>query len=401
MGIRSVFAWAPRIAAVCGALLLSACGGGGSGGSMIPPPGQGTLKVSLTDGPACGFDHVYVTVDRARVHTSATAADTDTGWSEVVLNPGPQKIDLLTLTNGVLYTLGQTALPPGTYQQIRLVLAANSGNTLANSVVPTGGTEQPLDTPSGQQSGLKVNGDFTVQANTLADIVLDFDACKSIVKRGNGTYGLKPVITAIPVTVAGQITGMVTAAPGAQIYAERNGTVVKATVADANGNFTLSPIEQVTSTDTVDIVIVPTAANGLATGVIRGVPVVSGQVFSIGTVALPPSSYRRVSGAISPINADVTVSAMQTIGGNSYEIASTSATTISGSYGYSLYVDTPALPAAAPVFGDYRTMLPIPLSFDTGATGQYTIGATLAGGATVARQVNVAAGDIINIDFSF
>ena len=66
--------------------------------------------------------------------------------------------------------------------------------------MPTGGTETALTTPSGQQSGLKMNVDIDVAADKVADVVLDFDACKSVVKRGNsGQYNLKPVIAVIPV----------------------------------------------------------------------------------------------------------------------------------------------------------------------------------------------------------
>lgn len=84
----------------------------------------------------------------------------------------PQKIDLLSLTNGVLADLGQTALPAGQYQQVRLLLAQNQGNTLANSIVPTGGSEQPLDTPSATQSGYKIIRPFTVQPYPSAEPVL-------------------------------------------------------------------------------------------------------------------------------------------------------------------------------------------------------------------------------------
>ena len=82
----------------------------GGGGSSISD--NGTLRLALTDAPACGYDHVYVTVQKVRVHKSASAGDNDAGWSEVVLNPA-QRIDLLSLTNGVLADLGQTPLPAG------------------------------------------------------------------------------------------------------------------------------------------------------------------------------------------------------------------------------------------------------------------------------------------------
>ena len=95
---------------------LVACGGG-SGTSS-----DGTLKLAMTDAPACGYDHVYVTVNKIRVHQSATADDSTSGWQEVIV-PTPQKIDLLGLTNGVLQELGSLPMPAGRYEQVRLVLS--------------------------------------------------------------------------------------------------------------------------------------------------------------------------------------------------------------------------------------------------------------------------------------
>ena len=112
------------------AVLLAACGGGGSD---APGTGTGTLRLSLTDAPACGYDQVFVTVEKVRVHQSSSAADNDSGWSEVVLAT-PQRVDLLTLNNGTLMPLGQTELPAGSYTQMRLVLAPNTPATpLANA----------------------------------------------------------------------------------------------------------------------------------------------------------------------------------------------------------------------------------------------------------------------------
>jgi hypothetical protein len=154
------------------------------------------LRVALTDTPACGYDEVNVTVEKVRVHQSASATDDGGGWSEVVLNP-VKRVDLLTLTNGVLEELGATSLPAGVYTQVRLVLSSNSATTpMANSVVPTGGVETPLDTPSGQQSGLKINTNVGVASNQVTDIVLDFHVCESVVSAGqSGRYTLKPVLS--------------------------------------------------------------------------------------------------------------------------------------------------------------------------------------------------------------
>lgn len=102
------------------------CGGGGDGSG-----GTGTLKVSMTDSPACGFDQVNITVSMVRVHQSATADENASGWHDITLSP-PRKINLTSLVNGVLEDLGQTALPAGHYTQLRLVLVPNSASQPLN-----------------------------------------------------------------------------------------------------------------------------------------------------------------------------------------------------------------------------------------------------------------------------
>ena len=189
-----------KLKLVLGGLLLAglaACGGGdGSSGASAD---SGTLRLAITDAPTCGYDAVNVTIQKVRVNQSSSASDTDSGWSEVVLSPA-RRVNLLTLTNGVLDELGQTPLPTGKYTQLRLVLADNDGtHPMANSVVPSGGTETALKTPSGQQSGVKANINIDIAANKMADFVLDFDACKSVVVAGSsGQYLLKPLVTVIP-----------------------------------------------------------------------------------------------------------------------------------------------------------------------------------------------------------
>ena len=196
--------------AVAASAALVACGGGGDGGvAPAPGTGAGTLRVALTDAPNCrvgndDLDKVYVTVERVRVHQSSDAEPSNGGWTDIAISPA-RKINLLDLTNGRLEELGTTPIPAGNYTQVRLVLSANQGNQTANSLVRLGETvEIPLRTPSAAQSGLKIIRPFTVQPNTLVDLVIDFDACRSIVAlgRGNGGYLLKPILTAHPRIVA-------------------------------------------------------------------------------------------------------------------------------------------------------------------------------------------------------
>lgn len=373
--------------------LIAACGGGDGGTDA----GTGTIHVSMTDAPACGFDHVYVTVNKVRVNASSTAADTDGGWTDIALAT-PQKIDLLSLTNGVLTDLGSAPLAAGQYQQLRLVLSPNQGNTLANSVVPTGGTEQPLATPSGAQSGYKIIQPFTVQANTLVDLVLDFNACKSIVTQGNGNYLLKPVVTATPTVVSGSITGYVPAAQaGTTVYAEQNGKVVRGTVADSTGKFVLSPLVQSSTNGNYDVVIVDNnPAGGHATGVIRSVPVTASTTTAVATSGQPitlAASVTRTASGTATASAQASLVALQTIGTASYEITSTNADLTTGAY-------TLNLPAATPVAGTYSTTLPIALAA-AGTAGAYTIQATSSTGAVQSSPANVAAANQSGINFNF
>lgn len=353
----------------------------------------------MTDAPSCGYDHVYVTVTKVRVNASSTAADTDGGWTDIALAT-PQKIDLLSLTNGVLSDLGKAPLPAGQYQQIRLLLAANQGNTLANSVVVTGGNgaEQPLATPSATQSGYKIIQPFTVQPNTLVDLVLDFNACKSIVTQGNGNYQLKPVVTATTTVVSGAISGFVAPTQaGATVYAEQNGIVIKGTVADSTGQFTLSPLVQSSTNGNYDVVIVDNKTpSGHATGVIRSVPVTASATTTVSTsgqpIVLAASTTNTASGTATA-SAQASLVALQTIGTASYEIASTNADLSTGAY--SMY-----LPAATPVAGTYSTTLPITLSA-AGTAGAYTIQATSSTGVVHTAPANVASGSQTGINFSF
>src|SRR5450631_3390406 len=121
-------------AAAATALFVAACGGGSS--STAPP--TGTVNVQVTDAPSKDFDHVWVTISEVRFHTSNAAAANDPGWLKYPLAM-PVTFDLAALSNGALASSlnGGISLPAGTYQQIRLVLVADTAN-LASSAAALG-----------------------------------------------------------------------------------------------------------------------------------------------------------------------------------------------------------------------------------------------------------------------
>lgn len=389
------------------ASLIAACSGGS-------PAGTGTVRASITDAPACGYDHVYVTVSKISINSRT---DGSGNWNDINL-PTPKKIDLLNLTNGALESLGQTALTAGTYQQLRLVLVpnVNGSATFNNSVVPSGQTaEMALKTPSAAQSGIKINTrtPFTVQPDTLVDVVLDFNACKSIVTNGRSKGGntssatgylLKPVITAVADVVSGAIDGYVDPAdatitsdsatiPGAQVFAEQNGVVIRGTVADSTGHFILSPLEQSSGVGNYDVVIVN--ANK-ATDIVSSVPVTAQATTTLSTAAEPftliASTTGVVSGTANAI-ASASLDALQTINGLNYVIASANADGTTGAYSFTL-------PVGAPQVAPYSSTLPITLAPVSAAAGQYVISATSAAGNTASSPAAVTTGGTTTVDFS-
>ncbi len=380
------------------AALLAACGGGGGGigGNGAP---MGTMRVSMTDAPSCGYDAVYVTVEKVRVHQTANAGDGDAGWSEIVLNPA-RRIDLLSLTNGVLEELGETQLPAGAYTQLRLVLAGNGTTApFANAVVPSDtGIEVALDTPSAQQSGLKLNTNIEVPADKVADVVLDFDACRSVVKRGNsGRYNLKPVISVTTVlSDAGmRIVGWLApaiAASAPSVSVQASGVPVKATVPDpTTGRFVLYPVP----VGTYDLVI---GASGRVTAVMTGVPVVTDAYTYTNSEAqpmLPPaaaSAPRTVSGTVGPdaAAADATAHALQRFtGGPTIEAAFAQVDADTGAFQFALPVNAPRRTAYAGVPGTEPPGA-VTFSADAPRAGLYTVEAR-HDGATLSQDIDAKA----------
>ena len=171
-------------------LLLAACSGGSS---TAPDASQAyNLKVSLTDMPMSGVNSVHVTVVTVRIHQNADAGTDSAGWRDIPVTAG-MPVNVMSLRNGVLLELCRTALPPGNYQQVRLVMTPNAGGGDAsrNYVMTMDGVTHPIDMPS----EVKITHSFTVSSGQT-DVTLDFVAADSMHQRSNGTYYMEPVIHA-------------------------------------------------------------------------------------------------------------------------------------------------------------------------------------------------------------
>ncbi len=215
------WAWAALAAFFLASALLvmqlHGCGGGGGGGGG-GGTATGTLQVAITDSRAFpNLSSVHITIDRVVAVPAGKEglADDDPGLPVIVTFPGGLDVDILNL-HFLPQILGTTNIPAGSYNQIRLILAANHQPNLSNYVVLTDNHNQkiPLTTPSAQQTGLKVVGKFTVTPGAFNTIVLDFNPNDAIVVTGNGKIILKPTGIRInqvfnSLDNAGGVTGMI------------------------------------------------------------------------------------------------------------------------------------------------------------------------------------------------
>ena len=282
---------------------------------------SGSLTMMLTD-KAFAFDSVaqanifVIRLDGKMAATDSADADSndsdDTnggnddpprGW--VTLATPNSLINLLTLQNGTTTNLGVKTLPTGTYQGFRLIIDASKSNiVLKNGTTLTSTSSPGIKFPSATRTGIKIvlSSPFSITAGGTV-MVLDFDLGSSFVMRGNtiSQNGLlfKPVIRAVAKDITGTITGTVraTSATGAlvanaTVQALVNGTVVtdtataniiRTTVTDANGNYTLAFM--MPGTYAVRAIPPSTSSNGSA--VVQGVVVTTGATTSGVNLVLP------------------------------------------------------------------------------------------------------------------
>lgn len=346
------------------ALILVTCGKNTITGSVNN--GTGRVNLSISDPPSCtppsgNFQSVFITIRAVQAHISATADDNSPGWVDLVpsLNANPVQVDLLHLpANGacLLKTLGSnTSLPAGDYQQIRLLLVANSSSPSAappsngcvglsqvfNCVVTTDASGKPVTTElelsSEANTGLKippgqvVGGPIHVGAGQSVDINVDFNACASIIQEGNGMFRLKPTLTAGVVStntsgISGQVVDSVTSQPivGAQVAlenADKSGTdrIFMQAVTDANGSFSFCPLPM---GSVFDVVVDAVSASGTAYNATAVINVPGGT--NVGAVPLvaetgTPTGPAQIQGIVTALNGttgadiDVATSALQSV----------------------------------------------------------------------------------------
>ena len=183
----------------------------------------------------------------------------DEGWTSFAPMDGgyPINVDLTELIAGNSLLLADEIVPSGLLKQIRLVLSDN------NSLLIEGENEGEsisthLDTPSAQQSGLKLNLETELEPGFSYSFILDWDVQKSVLKAGNsGKYNLKPVIRVNAEVNSDSVSGTVIAddldddlegavpLKGAKISVfTTDDSEVATTFTDETGNFIIQGLDE-------------------------------------------------------------------------------------------------------------------------------------------------------------
>ncbi|MFL1456196.1 DUF4382 domain-containing protein [Marinobacter sp. GN3S48] len=179
---------------------VAACGSDSSDSDAT-----GTVSFGLTDAPATEFSNVTV------AFTEIQLKPADGDWISFPLD-GFETVNLLDLQGGVTEPLiTDEEVVAGNYTQLRLIVdTENSFVTLVDN------PDAPLTlaVPSGEQSGLKLQGEFVVAADTSTDFTIDFDVQKAIVNPAGqalADYMLRPALRLVNNLEVGSIAGTVDA----------------------------------------------------------------------------------------------------------------------------------------------------------------------------------------------
>lgn len=169
--------------------------------------GKARMNVHLTDAPG-DYQEVNVNITGMRIRHSpdadTSASDsTDEEGEWIDLPVEPLTLNLLELQNGVDSLLASAELDTGFYNELRLILGDNNTVMVDSSL-------HDLKVPGGQQSGYKIKFETDLNEGDEIDVVVDFDAARSVHRAGNsGMYILKPVLKAFVENGGGEDTGSV------------------------------------------------------------------------------------------------------------------------------------------------------------------------------------------------
>ena len=156
-----------------------------SGMGSFPVSGS-NFRVSLTDAPAKELKSVFVNIKHVELWLERDGKE-----ARLITGQNFGLVDLMKLQAGVLLPIRDLNIPERVnVKKVRLVL------TDGNYAVKTDDSHCSLQTPSAQENGIKINftNAVTIEKGIAYSLIVDFDAQKSVVIKGNGDCLLKPVL---------------------------------------------------------------------------------------------------------------------------------------------------------------------------------------------------------------
>ncbi len=226
------------------------------------------VEIRLTDAPA-PYDAVNINIQSVSLHINSDWVQLD------LLHPGIY--DLLDFQNGVDTLLAGEDVPAGKISQIRLILS-NDGNSVVK-----GGQTYPLETPSAQQSGLKLNLHDELIPDIAYRLWIDFDASRSIVETGSGKYQLKPVIRTYTDATGGSLKGFVLPQEANAVVWAVLGTDSVLAYPRSDGYFLMAGLQPSSSWK---VIFDADNASGYKDSEQTGISIVTGQVKDLGQITL-------------------------------------------------------------------------------------------------------------------
>ncbi len=201
----------------------------------------GTMSMDVTDGPVDSASKVVVQFDGVEIIGSGETE------SRLIAFDEPKTLDLLTLqgsNSADLFT--NETLEAGSYEQVRLMVTAALDGEMDSYIEFEDGTQSELWIPSGDETGLKMNGPFMVEAGGSSEFVIDFDLRKSVIATGGDTPEqgdqadqggqgtiLRPTLRIVDESTATPLEGEVDAAEMADAECENGAAVYVFAGADA------------------------------------------------------------------------------------------------------------------------------------------------------------------------
>lgn len=174
-------------------------------------PGKGRLEIYLTDSSEKykvndpeNFSAVYITISRIQVHLAGENEEDEGEWIWVLGEESNNDLIIIEELTDNFILLSEIELAQGKYTQIRLFITEASvliePKSKENKLIDVETNGEPVEIPSNLQTGLKLIHPFEIVDGGETVLTIYFNAEESIIKTGNGSYKLVPVIKIVTIS---------------------------------------------------------------------------------------------------------------------------------------------------------------------------------------------------------